>query len=114
MTAPLTDYERGYLDGQRNRDSGGRLIAGTFDHTIASVYDQGYVDGHSQKQGHIDDPRVAAEVITEPHAIAMEDVREAINRVDRSFRNGWVTVDALDTLWAALDIERRLRHGAKS
>lgn len=52
--AASIEYERGYRDGQRYRDSGGTLVAGTFDHALAAPYEQGYVDGYGQKQGRLD------------------------------------------------------------
>jgi hypothetical protein len=54
MTETTTHpYEQGYLAGQRHRDAGGTLHAGTFDHVTARPYDQGYVDGFMQRQGRL-------------------------------------------------------------
>jgi hypothetical protein len=53
----ITDYERGYLDAQKNRDAGGDFRAGNCHYASAPPYTQGYIDGWHQKQGRIEDPR---------------------------------------------------------
>ncbi len=53
----LTEYERGYLDGQRSKESGAQFFAGNVHYASAPPHTQGFIDGYGQTQGRIEDPR---------------------------------------------------------